>query len=83
LHQITAFHSSRFDLDQIDFTRTTLKSASGQMPARRRLAGGCHLNLPIDRLIEGSGLRLAELETGYLVKGPRVATYHYRGRALA
>ena len=37
----------------------------------------------IDRLIEAAGLRLAELETGYLVKGPRVATYHYRGRALA
>jgi ubiquinone/menaquinone biosynthesis C-methylase UbiE len=52
-------------------------------PLWRRLAGGCHLNRPIDRLIEGSGLRLAELETGYLVKGPRFATYHYRGRAVA
>jgi ubiquinone/menaquinone biosynthesis C-methylase UbiE len=52
-------------------------------PLWRRLAGGCHLNRPIDRLIEESGLRLAELETGYLVKGPRVATFHYRGRALA
>ena len=50
-------------------------------PLWRRLAGGCHLNRPIDRLIEASGLRLAELETGYLVQGPRVATYHYRGRA--
>jgi ubiquinone/menaquinone biosynthesis C-methylase UbiE len=51
-------------------------------PIWRRIAGGCHLNRPIDRLIEAAGLRLAELETGHLVKGPRVATYHYRGRAL-
>ena len=52
-------------------------------PLWRRLAGGCHLNRPIDRLIARAGLRLAELETGYLVKGPRVATYHYRGRAVS
>ncbi len=52
-------------------------------PVWRRVAGGCHLNRPIDRLIEGSGLRLAELETGYLVKGPRPLTFHYRGRAQA
>ena len=52
-------------------------------PVWRRLAGGCHLNRPIDQLVERSVLRLVELETGYLVKGPRVATYHYRGRALA
>jgi hypothetical protein len=48
----------------------------------RRLAGGCHLNRPIDQLIEASGLRLDALETGYLVKGPRFATFHYRGRAV-
>ena len=51
-------------------------------PVWRRLAGGCHLNRPIDQLVERSGLHLVELETGYLVKGPRLATYHYRGRAL-
>ena len=52
-------------------------------PCWRRLAGGCHLNRPIDRLIAQAGFKLAELETGYLVKGPRVATYHYLGSALA
>ena len=41
-------------------------------PLWRRLAGGCHLNRPIDRLIEAAGLRLAELETGYLIEGPRL-----------
>jgi ubiquinone/menaquinone biosynthesis C-methylase UbiE len=51
-------------------------------PLWRHLAGGCHLNRRIDRLLEHSGFRIAELETGYLVKGPRFATYHYRGRAL-
>jgi hypothetical protein len=52
-------------------------------PVWRRLAGGCHLNRPIDRLIEASGLRLADMETGYLITGPRFATYQYRGQALA
>lgn len=52
-------------------------------PVWRRLAGGCHLNRPIDRLLERAGLRLVDLETGHLVSGPRFATYHYRGRAVA
>lgn len=51
-------------------------------PAWRRLAGGCHLNRPVAQLIRRAGLRLVELETGYLFRGPRVATFHYRGRAL-
>jgi len=52
-------------------------------PCWRRLAGGCHLNRPIDRLIAQQGFKIAALETGYLVKGPRVATDHYLGSALA
>jgi ubiquinone/menaquinone biosynthesis C-methylase UbiE len=48
-----------------------------------KLAGGCHLNRPIDRLIKEASFEIAELETGYLVKGPRVATFHYRGIARA
>lgn len=51
-------------------------------PLWRRIAGGCHLNRPIDRLIRGAGLRIDALETGHLVRGPRPLTYHYRGRAL-
>jgi ubiquinone/menaquinone biosynthesis C-methylase UbiE len=51
-------------------------------PVWRRLFGGCHLNRPIDRLLERAGLGLAELEAGHLIKGPRFATFHYRGRAL-
>jgi hypothetical protein len=41
------------------------------------------LNRPIERLIEGAGLNLTQLETGYLITGPRLLTFHYRGRALA
>ena len=52
-------------------------------PLWRKVAGGCHLNRAVDRLIARSGLRLVELETGYLIRGPRFATYHYRGRASA
>jgi ubiquinone/menaquinone biosynthesis C-methylase UbiE len=59
------------------------RGQDGLTPLWRRVAGGCHLNRPIDRLIEASGLRLAGIETGYLIKGPRFATYHYRGRAVA
>lgn len=55
----------------------------GLTPLWRRVAGGCHLNRPIARLIEEAGLRLADVETGYLIRGPRFATFHYRGRALA
>jgi ubiquinone/menaquinone biosynthesis C-methylase UbiE len=52
-------------------------------PVWRRLAGGCHLNRPIDDLIREAGFAIAEIETGYLVKGPRIATFHYLGQALA
>jgi ubiquinone/menaquinone biosynthesis C-methylase UbiE len=51
-------------------------------PLWRRIAGGCHLNRPVDALIKEAGLSLAELETGYLVRGPRPFTFHYRGQAL-
>jgi ubiquinone/menaquinone biosynthesis C-methylase UbiE len=52
-------------------------------PIWRGLAGGCHLDRPVARLIEASGLHLVDLETGYMVKGPRAFTFHYRGRAVA
>jgi ubiquinone/menaquinone biosynthesis C-methylase UbiE len=51
-------------------------------PVWRRIAGGCHLDRPVGELIPAAGLRLAGLETGYLVEGPRPFTFHYRGRAL-
>lgn len=49
-------------------------------PIWRRIAGGCHLNRAIDRLIAGSGFAIARMEAGY-IRGPRVAAYLYRGTA--
>jgi ubiquinone/menaquinone biosynthesis C-methylase UbiE len=49
-------------------------------PAWRRLAGNCHLNRPIDRLIEGAGFTIVELDGSYT--GPvKVVSYFYRGVA--
>jgi ubiquinone/menaquinone biosynthesis C-methylase UbiE len=50
-------------------------------PVHSRVAGGCHLDRPIDDLITRSGLMLSDLETGY-GDGPRPFSYLYRGRAL-
>ena len=47
----------------------------------RRLVGGCHLNRPIEALLRQAGLELDELQTGYLLPGPRPFTYHYVGCA--
>jgi ubiquinone/menaquinone biosynthesis C-methylase UbiE len=49
-------------------------------PIHSRIAGGCHLDRPIDRLISNAGLIIRELETGY-GQGPRPFSYLYRGRA--
>jgi hypothetical protein len=49
-------------------------------PLWRRVAGGCQLNRPIDRLLAASGFDVVEVTTGY-VAGPRVATVLYRGVA--
>lgn len=51
-------------------------------PLQKRLAGGCHLNRPIDRLIEDAGFRLERIDRFY-VQGPKVATYLYTGVATA
>lgn len=50
-------------------------------PVWRPIAGGCHLNRPIDALIREAGFRLRELQTGYM-PGPRPFTFMYEGRAL-
>jgi SAM-dependent methyltransferase len=49
-------------------------------PLWRHVAGGCHLNRPIDGLLAESGFDVVELTTGY-VAGPRVGTFLYRGIA--
>jgi ubiquinone/menaquinone biosynthesis C-methylase UbiE len=50
-------------------------------PVHSRIAGGCHLDRPIDEMITHAGFLIRELETGY-GDGPRPFSYLYRGRAL-
>jgi SAM-dependent methyltransferase len=49
-------------------------------PFQRRVAGGCHLNRPIDQLVLNSGLELMRLEN-YYAKGPRPFGYMFEGVA--
>lgn len=49
-------------------------------PAWRTVAGGCHLNRPVGRLLEEAGFRMTRLDTGYM-KGPRPMTFMYEGAA--
>jgi ubiquinone/menaquinone biosynthesis C-methylase UbiE len=49
-------------------------------PLQRKVAGGCHLNRPIDDLIRMSGLRTTRLEN-FFMPGPRVFGYMYEGVA--
>ena len=49
-------------------------------PLWRPLAGGCHLNRHIDRLVCDAGFTITELRKGY-VPGPGAFTYMYEGVA--
>ncbi|MFC4259075.1 class I SAM-dependent methyltransferase [Marinobacter lacisalsi] len=50
-------------------------------PGWKKIAGGCHLNRPIDSLIQGAGFTISELANFYMPKAPRIAGYLYQGRA--
>jgi ubiquinone/menaquinone biosynthesis C-methylase UbiE len=50
-------------------------------PLQRRLAGGCHLNRPIGRLVAESGLDLTRMEN-YYASGPKSHGYMFEGRAV-
>ncbi|MGD8861126.1 MAG: class I SAM-dependent methyltransferase [Myxococcales bacterium] len=45
-------------------------------------SGGCHLNRSIDSLVEDAGFRVEALDN-FEMRGPRVFTYMYQGRAIA
>jgi ubiquinone/menaquinone biosynthesis C-methylase UbiE len=49
-------------------------------PAWKRMGGGCHLNRPIQMMIESSGFQINRLDTGYL-PGPSPMTFMYEGSA--
>jgi len=50
-------------------------------PFQRLWAGGCHLNRPIDRMIEGAGFTLNRLDNFYM-KGPKPMGYLFEGLAI-
>jgi ubiquinone/menaquinone biosynthesis C-methylase UbiE len=50
-------------------------------PLWSRLAGGCRLDRRTDRLLERAGFTIEQMETGHLLPGPRLLTYHYLGCA--
>jgi ubiquinone/menaquinone biosynthesis C-methylase UbiE len=49
-------------------------------PVWKLVAGGCHLNRPMQTMIESAGFRCDRLETGYM-PGPRPMTFMYEGSA--
>jgi ubiquinone/menaquinone biosynthesis C-methylase UbiE len=49
-------------------------------PVWKRLGGGCHLNRPIEKLIEGAGFQFDRFESGYM-HGPNPMTFMYEGSA--
>ena len=49
-------------------------------PVWKPVAGGCHLNRPIDALIREAGFEIPNLHVGYM-PGPKPFTFMYEGRA--
>jgi ubiquinone/menaquinone biosynthesis C-methylase UbiE len=49
-------------------------------PIWKRIAGGCHLNRPIEDLVKEAGFRIEQIDAGYM-EGPKPLTYMYEGRA--
>lgn len=49
-------------------------------PLWKPIAGGCHLNRPIEALIRRAGFGILDLRAGYM-DGPRPFTFMYEGRA--
>lgn len=52
-------------------------------PLQSRLAGGCHLDVPIDSALSDAGFEVVDLHTGYGEARPRAMSYLYRGRAIS
>lgn len=70
-----------FYSDQILPRATDVIMAAKRLtPIQRRLAGGCHLNRPIQALIEASGLELAKI-ANYHLQGPKAFGYMHEGVA--
>lgn len=60
--------------------RRTARRQARLTPLQRRIAGGCHLDRPIDELIEAAGFRIERLDT-YVGAWPRSFGWFYEGVA--
>jgi ubiquinone/menaquinone biosynthesis C-methylase UbiE len=49
---------------------------------QNKIAGGCHLDRPIDQLVEGSAFSIERLAT-FSISGPKVMSFMYCGVAVA
>jgi ubiquinone/menaquinone biosynthesis C-methylase UbiE len=49
-------------------------------PIQRRIAGGCHLNRPIDRLVADAALEVTRMDN-YYIRGPKPLGYMFEGVA--
>lgn len=52
-------------------------------PLWRRIFGGCHLSRPIPDLIRNAGFQIETMQSDYMPKSPRFASYLYEGSARA
>jgi len=50
-------------------------------PLWKTFAGGCHLNRPVPDCLAASGFCIDALETGYLLRMPKILGFNYRGIA--
>ena len=50
-------------------------------PIWKRIAGGCHLTRPISGAIEAAGFKVADMESMYVPKTPKIAAWNEWGSA--
>tara|TARA_B100000029_G_scaffold515820_1_gene624854 strand:- start:6794 stop:7414 length:621 start_codon:yes stop_codon:yes gene_type:complete len=50
-------------------------------PTWKKIGGGCHLNRNIELIISKSGFKFEQLQKKY-IKGPKILTYNYYGKAV-
>jgi ubiquinone/menaquinone biosynthesis C-methylase UbiE len=62
--------------------RSVRRWQDGLTPAWKYLGDGCHLNRPIDQVIQEQGWNVAVVETFYLPGVPRPFGYFYQGMAV-
>lgn len=50
---------------------------------QQRMAGGCHINRPIDRLVADAGFTVERMENSYEKGAPKPMGYLFEGAAVA